>query len=566
MKLIRKIINRGDLLALIFVIIFGILAARQLFSPGYFNMHDDLQVVRQVEIEKCFRDGQIPCRWVSGLGFDYGFPFFNYYPPLPYLVGEIFRILGFTFISTAKLLFISALLISGIGMYFLAKEFFGKFGAVISSIFYIWAPYHAVDVYVRGAMNEAWALGWFPFIFWTSYKLAKEKKNSLFWMIGLIASWLALLITHNVMAAMFIPLFAVWCLILFWRLKAWKKIPQFLLCGALALGLAAFFVFPALLEQKYAHTNPLISGYFYFVGHFVTLSELFISRLWGYGSSNYGPIDGMSFQIGYIHWILSVIILGVIAWRYLKNRKTDFTMVLVIFIILAGWFAVFMTHSRSTFLWLLISPLVFVQFPWRFLSITIFAFSFAAGYLTEILPKRFAVLVPATLAILLIFINWNYFKPEKMIPMTDEKYLSGAAWKFRVVWEYFLPITAKAPPTTNRKVLAEVGKGTAQITELKEGTSWATFNVNVDSDTAKLRINIFEYPGWRVFIDNKLVNQYVPENEPFGLMWVDIVKGKHVVAAHFYNTPVRKISDIASVASLLVLLGIIAIPVISSKR
>jgi hypothetical protein len=35
----------------------------------------------------------------------------------------------------------------------------------MSSVFYVWAPYRALDVYVRGAMNESWAFVWFPLIF-----------------------------------------------------------------------------------------------------------------------------------------------------------------------------------------------------------------------------------------------------------------------------------------------------------------------------------------------------------------------------------------------------------------
>jgi hypothetical protein len=36
-------------------------------------------------------------------------------------------------------------------MYLLGKEFFKKWGGVVSAIFYVWAPYHSVDVYVRAA-------------------------------------------------------------------------------------------------------------------------------------------------------------------------------------------------------------------------------------------------------------------------------------------------------------------------------------------------------------------------------------------------------------------------------
>ncbi|MDO8658737.1 MAG: hypothetical protein Q7K55_08400, partial [Candidatus Levybacteria bacterium] len=55
-----------------------------LFAAPYFTHHDDVQVIRLYEMDKCFKDQQIPCRWVPDLGGVYGYPLFNYYAPLPY--------------------------------------------------------------------------------------------------------------------------------------------------------------------------------------------------------------------------------------------------------------------------------------------------------------------------------------------------------------------------------------------------------------------------------------------------------------------------------------------------
>ncbi|MCJ7805581.1 YfhO family protein [Patescibacteria group bacterium] len=556
MKLLNNFKHK-DILAIAVVLIFGIIAARQLFLPGYFLMHDDLQMMRQLQMEKCFMDGQIPCRWVPDMGFGYGFPLFNYYPPLPYLIGEIFRVVGFSFVSTAKILFIFAFLGSGIAMYFLAKEFFGRFGGVVSSVFYVWAPYHAVDVYVRGAMNEAWAIIWFPLIFWTSYRLSKEKKNNLPWILGLTFSWTALLMSHNIMVLIFTPFFAVWCTIIIWKQKTWNKIPRFLLSGILALGLAAFFTLPALLEQKYIHVGSLVAGYFDFTAHFATLNQIFISRFWGFGGSIFGTNDGMSFQIGHVHWILSLIVFAIIVLRYFKTRKISLVEILVSFTILAGWFAAFMTHNRSTFIWLLISPLRFVQFPWRFLSIIIFFFSFISGYILLILPGRLARIASIVLILLLVVLGWNYFKPEKMGPLNDAQKFSGAAWELQQgggVNDY-LPVEAEMAPLSPPKILAETVKGEADLTNLSEGTNWAKFDVNVVSDKADVRINIFDYPVWKVYVDNQQIEQYIPKEEKLGRMWVNISQGTHTVTARLFDTPIRKVANWVSIFSWLGLAG-----------
>ena len=108
-----------------------------LLKPGYWNMHDDMQMVRQLELEKCIQDGQIPCRWTPDLGYGYGYPLFNFYPPLPYIVGQTFRITGFSFMQTVKLTTILQFLAAGFSMYLLASIFFGQIGAFLSSLFFL---------------------------------------------------------------------------------------------------------------------------------------------------------------------------------------------------------------------------------------------------------------------------------------------------------------------------------------------------------------------------------------------------------------------------------------------
>ncbi|MCX6705964.1 MAG: hypothetical protein NTV24_02555, partial [Candidatus Woesebacteria bacterium] len=377
--------KKNKLLFPIFIVIFAaLLAGRTLLTSGYFKMHDDLQMMRQLEMEKCFLDLQIPCRWIPDMGYGFGFPLFNYYPPLPYLVGELFRVVGFSFVDTAKLVFLISFIFSGITMYFFSKEFFGKVGGVLSSVFYIWAPYRAVDVYVRGAMNEAWAFIWFPVILLFSYKLLtvgqKPGRAKAGLVILLSLSWVGLFLSHNLMVLIFTPIFAIWCLFWLWRFKKPVSSIKYLVSSSLlALGLTAFFTLPAILEQKYVQVDTLINGYYEYIAHFATLNQLFISRFWGYGPSVWMENDGMPFQVGHIHWILSLIILVVLVVLFLRkklNPKLHTTYYILLFFILIGWFAAFMAHSRSTFIWQVIPALKFVQFPWRFLTLVTFSFSF----------------------------------------------------------------------------------------------------------------------------------------------------------------------------------------------
>ncbi len=204
---LKKIIDwRFSWLILLFLI--AIPSFWYLLGSGYFSMHDDLQISRLYQMDLCFRDGQIPCRWVPDMGYGYGYPLFNYYPPLPYYLGQIFHLLGFSYIYSIKLLFILGLFFSSIFAYLLGRELWGKYGGMATAVFYLYAPYHAVDVYVRGALNEFLGLVLFPAVFWAVFKIVKENKK--IFIIALAFFFGLLLLSHNLMAFFITPFLIAW--------------------------------------------------------------------------------------------------------------------------------------------------------------------------------------------------------------------------------------------------------------------------------------------------------------------------------------------------------------------
>ena len=575
----RKLIS---LSAVALIIIFGLLAARSLFRSGYFIMHDDLQMMRQLEMEKCFLDGQIPCRWVPDMGYGFGYPLFNFYPPLPYLIGEIFRIFGFAYTSTVKMTFALSMIASGVAMYILAKEFLGRLGAALSAIFYIWAPYHALDVFVRGAMNESWSLVWFPLILWTSYRLIIEKESRINWVIGLSLSWAALLMSHNIMVLIFTPFFTLWCLIWFLKGKTLSSLPALLMGGILALGLASFFVLPAIFEQGQVHINTLVSDYYDFSGHFATLNQLLFSRFWGDGPSTFGTGDGMAFPVGHFHWILSLFIFGLVGLRYLSKKKLDSMTLFVAFGFFIGWFSVFMTHSKSTPIWLTFPILRFTQFPWRFLTIASLGLSMIAGAIITLLANYigskktllkivlfpYKYLVFGFLLVGLAAWNWSFFKPVRSGPVTDQEKFSGEAWRLQKAAGIndYLPVSAKFAPMEAQTVVAEVISGDGIIQEGSQGTYWTKFIADVTSSQAGVRINTIYFPQWKVFIDGQEAATSIADSEEWGRMYVNLTKGRHLIYAQIFNTRVRTIGNFISLISWVGLISFLLMKRISKRE
>src|SRR3989344_3007175 len=108
---------------LILVLILSFWAIKPLFVNGFFPMHDDTQVARVFEMGKALRDGMFPVRWVQDLGYGYGYPIFNFYAPFAYYVGGLFNIIGFNALIATKMMMGLGIILSGIFMYVLTREF-----------------------------------------------------------------------------------------------------------------------------------------------------------------------------------------------------------------------------------------------------------------------------------------------------------------------------------------------------------------------------------------------------------------------------------------------------------
>jgi hypothetical protein len=286
-----------------------------LFIPGYFSHHDNLQVMRIFEMRKCLIDFQIPCRWVPDMGYGNGYPLFNFYGPLAYYIGAAASfVLGY--IGAAKLLFFLPLVFGGLGMFLLAKELFGKIPGVIAAVLYLFAPYRALDSYVRGAVGESFALAIIPFVFYFLLRMIKQKDRKNF-VLATISTFL-LFVSHNIMTLIFTPLIIIWVIIWLYKEK-WNGLKISLLSLGLAFGLSAFFILPAFFEKGLVQTDALTRAELDFRAQYVKVSQLFIDRSWNYSGSQPQSANTISYQIGWPHWWL--VVLSLLAVVFCKRRN-----------------------------------------------------------------------------------------------------------------------------------------------------------------------------------------------------------------------------------------------------
>ena len=302
----KKFFKQNWIVVVLFLL--GLSVSWPLFRSGYFSHQDDLQIIRLVEMRKCFSDFQIPCRWVPDMGWGNGFPLFNFYGVSTYYFGAIISYVT-GYLIASKVLFFVSLTAGSFGIFLLVKELWGKYAGFVSAVLYMFAPYKALDIYVRGALAESMALTIIPFVLYFAYK-KNYKLFSLFLFIFLV--------THNIMTIVFLPVVILFVLYLIFSDKL-KSLKSFAVSIAISFGLSAFFILPAFIEKGLVQTESLTRFELDYRANFISIKQLFLDRVWGYGTSIPGPEGGMNFSIGWPHWILAFV--AMISVLFVKNMK-----------------------------------------------------------------------------------------------------------------------------------------------------------------------------------------------------------------------------------------------------
>lgn len=547
-------VRKYQLLFLVFILVALTLPTFwRMLKPGLFSMQD-WHIFRLFEYNKCIMDGQIPCRWAPDVAFEYGEPVFNFYGQFIYTVGEVFKFLGFSLIDSLKGVFIVSLVTSALSMFVLGKQLWkNNWAALVSAVVYTYAPYRAVDIFVRGALPEAFAFVFIPLViyFFNEYVLLKKTISLLFFSL----SFALLVLTHNLSAFMFMPFFTVWAVYYLWLNKAWGTIPKFLLAGLLSAGLASFYLWPVIFESQYVTLETMTEGFFYYVANFATVNQLLISRFWGYGSSVWGA-NGMSLSVGQLQWVLPLLILLFIFIRRSWKANSHF---LVLFVL--GWIALFFTHNKSTFIWQAIAPMKYIQFPWRFLEFAVFTFSLSAG--TSVLffkSKLQQGMVAVLIIVTAIALNAGFFHEDIWYNVTDAQEFSGNMYNQEMIaasiHDYW-PVFGKNTPAkkSDHNLVFKEGSGSAQL--LNRNSDSAAYEVNVVSKTATVEAPIAYFPGWTTFFGDQAIKTY-PSGE-LGLITFQLPAGPQKINIKFENTPVREAGNIISLVSLIGFAGLLVL-------
>ncbi len=304
---------------------------------------------RLAEMALIVHEHQLPPLWTPDLGSGHGQPLFEFAPPLLYVCALPFFAGGLGLADSLQLALTLLVAAGALAMYLVARgQGTARWSAVAVAGAWLFAPYLALDLYVRAAFAEAAALAMAP-VALLGVLNALRRPSLIRVAMGAAAVALVVL-AHNAIALLFIPVLALLTLA-----RAIVSRSVRVLCAgasAIAMGLAlsAFFWLPAMAEKDYVKTDLLRTDFLNWTNHIIAPWQLLWSP-WGFGYSVPGPNDGMSFALGLGHLLLALAGAAIVLRAASGYRRADAAV--FVLVALAGawlatdWSAAVWSHVRD---------------------------------------------------------------------------------------------------------------------------------------------------------------------------------------------------------------------------
>lgn len=499
---------KKKLLFILILLVISLPSIAALFHSGFFQSDDgEWMIIRFSAFHQAFRDGEFPVRFLGRLNFGYGYPVANFlYPGFMYLA-EVPKILGFGFVDSIKIILGASMSGSLVFTFLWLSRFFGTWESFLGGVVYLYASYHLFDIYRRGSVGEILALALFPFILWQI-----DRGSFFFLTVGLGI----LLISHNTLAVLFFLFIILYMLLdIILAKKKRKLLLNYGLKLLLGLGMSTFFWIPAIYDLKY-------------------------TNFYQTSVSNFADYFAKTDLIGWS--IIIIFILALIPFLLKSVKVSKHRLTLFMFIV--GILSLFLATKYSLLLWNLL-PVSFIQFPFRFLSLTILCASFLTAFVVSTLPKKAKILGGIIILVLLLVSAGQFLTPSQFFNKGEGFYATNEGTT--TVKDEYMPKWVKKKPTAHFKEKVEVFKGQAEVKDVSYNAKEVSFSIN-SKNQSLVGINTLYFPGWIAKIDGK--NTKIDYENEKGIMQINVSPGSHKVLAVADATGVRFANDIISLFSL----------------
>jgi hypothetical protein len=580
------------------VILFSLFTIGPLLQPGYqWEAHDARHSVYFLfEFDRGIQDamqGVYP-RWQPDFAFGYGYPFFNIYGPLSAYFGEAFHLLGFDFTDAVKIVFGLSVVGSGLAMYGFVKQILGRQAGLVAAVAYMVIPYRLVDLYVRAALAESVAYVFVPLVLWGAY--ATLHRPRLANVVGLAFAYAALMFTSPLVTLLLTLILVFYVAVLalgrindgqsFRGLSRESILPLLGHLGhvlaptafalILGIGLSAVFALPAMLENRFVRLDQWYGGRYAWGGDFVEFFQLF-SPKWGFGTSVLGPDDDVSFQLGAVPVVLSLLGLALL---FRKNGNAHLkrpALRLVIFFGALTAVVVFLMLSISAPLWQVLPLVRLAQFPWRLLTLTVFSMAFLCG--AAAYGVRFEGRLPGATILILVallilgslpYMRANVSEREVSLAglmqfqQSSDEMTGSTAWVRHIPrWSPLADYHIAGEPITSKVNYDYLYRqpGRPQVQTLALYTDGELIKYSA-AQSVLITFNTFYYPGWHAYLLDPDTGKAVEElpialRGELGLMTIRVPAGTGRVLLRFEDTPIRKLGTALTFGSLVLIASLL---------
>jgi hypothetical protein len=508
--------------------------------------HDfDFHLLSWLDVQQNWRHGLFYPHWAPSANFGAGEPRFVFYPPLTWMLGAALGLaLPWQFVPMA----LTFLLLAGTGLATraLARQALPDGAATLAGCAALFSGYALFTAYERSAFGELSGGLWIPLVL---LAILRDRNSSApVWKRALDGSALPLALVmagvwlSNVpLGVMASYLLAAVALVAALLKKSWAPVLRAAVGAALGIGLAALYLIPAIVEQRWvdirqAIDDPglLIENSWLFARHANPLLELHDVELHRVSL----------IAVGMIAVALTGVLVSWLRGSLPAKRSWWIPLALIPVAIL------FLQFPISLPVWNLLPKLRFLQFPWRWLVVleAPMAIFFASAVWCAGRWRRVAVAALCTVFFLTATaaagrLFFQVCDDEDAVQGTLDVYRSGAG--FLGTDEYEPPgaddtmVPSGLPDSCLTSDPAVVlGKGAEDaipVWSADQHSCDATFSA-AQNQTEHLRIRAFahhpgalilrlrSYPAWRVQVNGQAVTS-LPQRED-GLMAVPVPAGQ----------------------------------------
>ncbi len=533
---IPKSPRRAFALAFLVVASAAFLAIVPMFWFGVPSGHDfEFHMDSWMEVVSHWHQGIFYPRWAAMANFGYGEPRFVFYPPASWMLGAALGTV-FPWAIVPGIYIWMVLTAAGCAMYVPARRWLPARDAIFAAAFYAVNPYHLVIVYWRSAFAELMVAVWLPLLLMWVLRLEEDEdgRKAMLWLAAVVAAaWLT-----NVPGGVMVNYSLV---LLVCVVAVLRRSPRVLLYGAMAcvlgLGLAGFYILPAMAEQKWVNIVSVLSPG-------VRPQDNFLFTQIADPDHNH-----FNFLVSTIA-ALEIALLVAVAWRA-RLRSQEPAELWKTVTAWGGAAAVVMLPITFIF-WQNLPQLRYVQFPWRWLL----CLNVALALLLSMAVRRwlFRALVYAAMLLALVLV-WNKLQPPWWDNAADIRELHDNLEEgrgYESVEEY-VPSGAKLRGIKKDApdVIAE-GDRNAAVDMDDWSAETKSFSIKV-AHPSRLVMHLFSYPAWKVDLNDKWLT-----TEPHGSagqLVIPVPAGENKVRIIFSQTNDRRYGVMLSAAAL----GIVAL-------